>query len=316
MKGKRLVSLLAICTCACVLTSCTDTPSVSFKSYWFRTPGVVTHGVEKLTYKVEPSNMSSGLSGNYTINYSNGQYVTTLTAKEDGTYLYETEFTIDVSFTFGRETSETFTDVTKTSAVFKQDARLTPVSSTKTFVNHSPVNNAVSLANCYGVYDYTVTTNYSGSGGKTTVTNNTTNKTQKNSFTFDKELVPVDNEYLLFSLRGISQSATTYGCYVYAPFSVQVQQIDLAYGAIVKGKEFQYQANEKTVNGVVDYCPVTLTINADNEGSSQTVWVAKTADVSKNEINKHRNVILRFETPISYNMGKLVYTLQDAQFFE
>lgn len=310
MKRKRLLSLAALCTCACVLAGCTDTPSVSFTSYWFKDAKIVTYGTEILTYKVEPSNMSSGLSGNYTMNYSNGKYVTTLKVNEDGTYLYETEFTIDVSFTFGRETSATFQDVTKTTSVFKQNAKLTPVKSTKKFVNHSPVNNATSLKNCYGTYEYSIETNYSGAGGKCTVVNDTTGAKQTNSFTFEKDFTPVDNEHLLFSLRGISQSATTYGCFVYAPFNVQVQQIDATFGSKVSGKEFHYEKDGTAFSGVIPYYPVTLAINADNEGAAQTVWVAAT----DSELNTHRNVILRFETPLAYNMGSLVYTLESATF--
>lgn len=311
MKRKRLLSLTALCTCACLLAGCTDTPSVSFKNYWFKNAGIVTYGTETLTYKVEPSNISSGLSGNYTVNYSNGKYVTSLTAKEDGTYLYETEFSMDVSFTFGRETSQTFTDVSKTSSVFKQDAKLTPVKSTKEYVSHSPANNATSLATCYATYEYSVETNYNGGGGKSIVTNEKTGAKVSNNFTFEKDYTPVDNEHLLLSLRGISQSPTTYACYVYAPFSVQVQQVDATFGSKVKGKEFSYQKDGTSFKGVIPYYPVTLTINAKNEGASQTVWIAETDNP---DLNTHRNVILRFETPLAYSMGALVYTLESAVF--
>lgn len=312
MKRKSLISLTAFLVCASVLTACTETnKKVSFTEYWYKDSGVTTASAETLEYAVS-FKKGNGITDGYSADYTSGVYTTSLSVTDDGNYLYETSLSIDVTFTYGRAQTETFTDTVKTSAVFKKDKKLTPISSKREIVGHSPTNAPTALASCYSVVNYTVETKYAGGGGKTTIINNETKTKITPSFTYENDdYTKLDNEQLLLALRGISQSATTSSFYVYAPFTGVPQLVDAAFQAKKKGTEFSYTKDGAAFSGVIDYYPVTLSINDKNSGAAQTLWIAETNNPMSND---HRNVILRMEVPVSYSLGTLVYELKTANF--
>ena len=65
--------------------------------------------------------------------------------------------------------------------------------------------------------------------------------------------------------------------------------------------------NGEQVKKAISYRAATVTIEANNPGPSQTIWIASSAE-SQN--NANRNIMLRMENPYSYNMGKMVYNLK------
>ena len=76
---------------------------------------------------------------------------------------------------------------------------------------------------------------------------------------------------------------------------------------MIAGKE------EAAAKHDVSYVPYSLAINDTAPGATQKVWVAET---TKAENNEYRNVILKMETPLSFNLGTLVYELSSVDFLD
>ncbi len=311
--GKKLISALALTLSATTLVACGATnQKVTFKEYWFADANVTPSTVlEELVYEID-FEAASGLAGNeYKVHYQNGEYKTKLSLTEN-VYRYETSLTVDVVYSVGSETLEKHDTMTSW-IEFEKTAKLKPIASHKEFVNHSPANNGTSLETCFIKYDYTVETTYNenGLGGKCVIVNNETEKSQEKTFTVEDKYTYLDNEQLLLALRGLPQSTTSAALSVYAPFSSTVQTLNVNFSTLAKGTEFTFERNGASVKEVVEYYPVNLSINAQLPGATQTVWIAKTDNAQS---NKNRNVILQLETPLSYNLGLLIYKLKSAKF--
>lgn len=310
--GKRILSAIALALCTTTLTACANTSEkVTFKEYWLEDANVTPSTVlETLTYDVS-FKKAAGLNEGYTVDYKNGVYTTKLTLNE-GVYRYETSLNIDVIYTVGEKT------VTKNDSMlswveFKKTAKLQPIASHKEFVNHSPANGGSTIETCFVASNYTVDTTYNenGLGGKSVIVDNETNASQESTFTVEDKYTCLDNEQLLFALRGLSQSTATASVSVYAPFSGVVQPISLTYSPLKTGTEFVFQTGETQVKQVINYHPVSVKINAQLPGATQTAWIAETTNAQSNTF---RNVILQLETPLSYNLGSLIYKLKSANF--
>ena len=315
MKAKKLFSCLALTLCATTLTACVKTDKhVAFSYYWYQDADIPTQTTETLVYDVS-FKQDSGLAQNFTVDYK-GTMTTRLQKTDENKYRYESSLVMDVTYTLNGEQC-TLQDTVNAWVEFKNDKSLSPIASHKEIVNHSPANlEATKLEECYVKYDYTLDTTYQDglASGETKMVNNETETTQSNSFEFDNKLTVLDNELLLLALRGINPktySAPSFA--VYAPFTNAVQTIKASFGTKEEGTEFTFKKDgeEEKKSRVINYYPVTLSIDAKNPGQSQTVWVAETND---SKSNLYRNAILRLETPISYNLGTLVYELASAEF--
>ena len=80
--------------------------------------------------------------------------------------------------------------------------------------------------------------------------------------------------------------------------------------------KFNFSVNGTPIAGDTDgkavaYTPVSLSLNENDNGATQTVWYARTTDDAN---NTYRNVILQMQTAISYNIGSLTYKLTNAVF--
>ncbi len=312
--GKKIVSAIALTLCAATFTACAGTSEkVTFKEYWLEDANVTPATVlETLEYDVT-FKKAAGLNDGegYTVDYKNGVYTTKLTLNE-GVYRYETSLTIDVTYTVG-EKSVTKNDSILSWVEFKKTAKLQPIKSHKEIINHSPTNGGSTIDTCFAASDYTVETAYNenGLGGKSKIVNNATKVSQESTFTVEDKYTCLDNEQLLFALRGLSQTTATASVSVYAPFSGVVQPISFTYSSLKKGTEFTFQKGETQVKQVVNYYPVSVQINAQLPGATQTVWIAETTNTQSNAF---RNVMLQLETPLSYNLGTLIYKLKSANF--
>ncbi len=314
--GKKLLSAIALTLCVTTLTACAATnEKVTFKEYWFEDadvpPAVAPATVlESLEYEVE-FKKASGFGDNYTVDYQNGAYTTKLSLTGDE-YLYETSLSIDVTYTAGGK-SKQMSDSIATWVKFKKGAKLQPIASHKEISCHSPANGGSTIETCFSAHDYTVDTTYNenGLGGKSVIVDNKTNHSQTQTFTIEDKYTCLDNEQLLFALRGLSQSTSSASVSVYAPFSGVVQTINLSYAALQEGTEFTFERNGVSNKQTINYYPVSLKINAQLSGATQTVWIAQTTNAYANTF---RNVILQLETPLSYNLGSLIYKLKSATF--
>ncbi len=323
MKNKKLLSLIAGLASVTLLASCTNVNSrVIFSDNWNTDTTHSTPSVnETLKYKVS-FEKSSGLDAvNYGLNYSNGTYTATLTPLPDKSgYEYTTSLAIDVTYTLG-ETSETFTDEMNSTVIFKSSgSSLQPISSEKTMVCHSPANvdGASKIEACYLKYEYKIETNYENdlSKGKTVITNlaATENNTTTREFEIeDDKYTYLDNEQLLLALRGVSPSLNSAPTFlVYAPFTAAVQSIKTSFSTTTSKTSFTFQQNGNSVTKELSYREVSVSIDSKTPGATQTVWIA---DKATNPLeNENRNVILKMETPISYNLGTLIYELTEETY--
>lgn len=322
MKRKTILSVISLLLGASLLTACAGDQTVQFNAYWnYAVELTPNNETEKLEYEISFEE-GSGFIDDYTVRYGKGSYTTELTTETvEGvtTYLYKTELTIPVTYCYDTETV-TFTDTTSAWVKFeKASSGLRPTVSHKEISNHTPLNgNVTKIDDCYKEYNYTVDTVYDkGYSGTSTITeiaaNPANNVETPDTFEFDDKYTYLDNEQLIFALRGINSTLTSSPTfYVYAPFSKAVQKVKATFSSSSTPLLGTFTADGEEVDkGSISYNEVSLEIQANNSGSPWTLYIAKTTDAQK---NKYRNVILQFEVPVSYSLGTLTYKLTSAQF--
>lgn len=323
MKRKSVVAISTLLIASSLLASCGGGgEKVSFGEYWYKNSSVRAEvGAEEiLSYDVSFT-PGSGISKNYELAYSNGEYSTSFKlVEENGKKFYRlsSTLTIDVTYTFGGN-DVTFTDTTSSLVEFEANTAFTPIKSEKHVVSHSPrkTNDSTELSGCYDVFDYSATVVYNGASGTSTVVNNTNNATKSNSFELDDadDYTYIDNEQLYFALRALQPTARASTLLVYAPFSKVAQQISATFGSKVSNEKFKFVKNSETMptdGYAVEYVPITIALAEKNPGSPQLIKVATTNDADR---NTNRNLILEIQTPLAYNLGTLTYKLKSAKFF-
>ena len=335
MKKKIITAISAVLMTATLLSSCsTVSQKLQFSPNWTQntlgnTGAIVS--AETLTYEVSFEDGTSLNEEYYSVTYcpnTNGSYVTTLQAntEEDG-YTYTTALTIEVKFELADGTSEIFTDSVTTTTVFKSTANaLQPVRSEKTVVSHTPRNvSATDLKDAYLAYDYTILTEYNADctggtvtytdRGKTLISAEQYPATKTSSFTIDKEKYTyLDNEQLLFALRGLSSTvlASNRTVNIYDASTAKVQAVNIKPSTADSDKfTFSVNGTPLAADTVIEYIPVSVSLNTENAGAPIEAWYAKTTDASN---NTYRNVMLMMQTSVSYNIGSLRYDLKSAQF--
>ncbi len=311
MKLKNIALLLAATTSALALTACgNNDKKLTFMNYWNKDVNSPENINETLTYSVTfQKNETAHKKLAYTLNYGTGSYITCLQSTTDG-FFYTTTLTIPVTYQYGSEAAQTFTDTVKTEVKFlgKNDL-LKPVSSKKSVVSHSPVNTTpAKLSECYTSFEYEVNVTYGEKGNAIVVENPTGTKTESAStFSYtDSKYSYLDNETLLLALRSISSSTTSGEVQVYNPFMQKMQNIAFSYSEKT-GAEFTHTVNGAPLtNKMISYRPTLIALQANNPGATQTAWIASTTTPDNNE---HRNVMLYLKTPLSYDLGALEYRL-------
>ena len=309
-----------------LFAACSASQPSQFAARWLK---VVTEstdeanlgGKETAEYDVS---FEKGVNTTFSVDYSNGKFRTELYADENKNYVYETSLTIDVSYSFGND-SIAFAgengDVVKSKAVFKNTKNgLAPVSSSKTVIAHVPASaSSASLDGCYSEFYYTISTDYSSNSCKITSYENKEAfdagkvlKEKSNNFEHDGKHSLIDNEELLPALRAINES-TTFSVYNTAAGKMQNVSVSKS-GAEKTAFKFKIEgSDEKAAEHTLDYATYSVKIDDTNPGATQEVLVATTTDVGNNE---YRNVILRMKTPLSFNLGTLVYNLSSVNFLK
>ena len=324
MKAKKIVLALAALTAFSSFAACTDTDNkILFYDYWEKNSTAHSTINEKLEYKVTHDRNEAGLDViGYSLTYGVGSYVTTLKSQGSG-YVYTTSLTMPVTYQYGTDKAETLTDIVTSEVVFaRSNDQLRPVSSKKSVVSHTPHNSAgVSTKTCYSLYDFSIETNYPTEGEASSVITYKRYKVdpdntdqlieadpvvRSSTFAFaDEDYSCLDNEQLLIALRAIPSSTTMGSFKVHSPFVQAMQKIDFSFQTETSA-EFSYTLNDLPATTKIAYRPVTLTLDEANPGATQTAWIA-TASNPQN--NTYRNVMLKLVTPLSYNLGSLVYEL-------
>lgn len=313
MKAKKLFPILALALAFTTLSACTNTDyKLTFHPNWCEKPMDNAETVsETLVYKVEGKNMNAP----YALSYKNGSYTTTLTSTANG-YVYETALSVEVDFGFESETPLVDTVTTRVEFLTSGNA-LRPVSSYKSVSSHSPmdVTEPTKEEHCYNEYKYTIETTYNADGNASSKVTNLLHETPVSTdmtFTYtDDEYTYLDNEQLLLALRALPNSTTGGSVNVFSPYVKDVQRLKISL-ADQTAKDFSYTLNGTATTSSIAYRTASVVLDAKNSGATQTIWLAKnTVDSSdpNKHVNQYRNMILYMETPISYALGTLTYTL-------
>ena len=318
MNRKSLFSCAALLLTFSFLTACAGTSQkIIFSSNWQADNTVQQNELTEILEYDVTFEKASPISDDYSLHYANGKYTTTLTTErfEGRTiYAYETKLEIDAVYQFGSETQQLPDSVYSLVKFEKADKTLRPISSHKEVMSHSPANGADSLEKCYELYHYSVDITYNEdySGEAVLKDMEKAEKEFTDSFKVNTEKYTcLDNEQLLFALRGINPSLSSTAKFnVYSPYVKATQSIKATFAAEA-GMDFSFTRNGATIKETIQYYPVKVVLNEQNPGATQTVWIAKNTDIQS---NTHRNVVLRLETPLSYNLGSLIYTLKSATF--
>ncbi len=312
MKAKKLIPALALALGVATLAGCSaGDQKLAFQPYWNQASLVYQDIDETIEYEVTFEEASGASALGYTFSYDTGVYTTHLkstTVDGKSAYEYTTSLEIKVSYEFGGEKKE-FIDTTSSSVVFlSTESALRPLESHVEIINHSP-NNKVggTIESCYSELKASWDTTYDKDGnGVCKITNNANGKSSSHEFERDEDLTFVDKEQLVVALRALSTSVTSGKVETYSPFAYDVQTLRFSFGDATS-QQFKYTLNGEQVKKPISYRAATVTIEANNPGPSQTIWIASSAE-SQN--NANRNIMLRMENPYSYNMGKMVYNLK------
>lgn len=319
MKGKKIISCVALLLTASCSFACAGTSQkVIFSSNWQKDNTVQENDLtENLEYSVT-FEKGSPLNNDFTLDYANGVYTTSLKTEQFNgrtIYAYETKLTIDVVYQMNAEIAQLQDYVISSVKFEKTDKSLRPISSHKEVYSHSPSNGATELSSCYELFHYSVDISYNENYSGESVVKNLAqeNATEtRDSFSVNTEkFTCIDNEQLLFALRGVNPALSSTAKFnVYSPFIKGTQSIKATF-ASEEGMDFNFVKNGVAIKEAIQYYPVSIVLDQKNSGATQTAWIAKSTDVQS---NTYRNVILRLETPLSYNFGSLVYTLKSATF--
>ena len=321
MKKRQFTAAVsALLGATLLISSCSSGSAANFSANWHANTAIntVVEGTsETLVYNVT-QNVETATNSTYSVHYSGGTYTAALTTEQrDGKllYRYHTELSISVQYLFDGQYSEPKTDKITSTVYFRSiQEGLAPVSSTKEVESRSPSGlSPASLDSAYRDYHYSIQTDYNedGTAATSVYTDLSTESgdTQTTEFSIGDGYSYIDNEELLFALRGISY-ASAQQFQVYNASVRRVQNVRVSPSSS-DSDEFEFSLGGQTSARAIEYYPLSISISESNPGATQTAWYAATTSASN---NVYRNVMLRLETPISYNLGSLVYELQSAEF--
>ncbi len=341
---KKLFATIALTLSTLTLASCsTSNKTLTFKSNWEETilSEADAASVEELTYSVEHEESTFLHKDFYTVKYGAkeaGVYTTKLKYLTDGTYLYTTSLTMDVTFTLVSGESVTKTDTVTSEVKFKKtNNSLQPIYSKKQVKAHTPRDlDVTALENAYDEkgkitqvgafieYDYEFAIDYNDDLSDCTLTKTDNSKYHTLGLKDDKQEIKfsvtdqtytyLDNEQYLFALRGISseelasasKTASMYNASLMAMETVSTTPSTSA------TTSFHLQLNgEDASDYEIEYIPLTIKTSNKNAYRSQTLWYAKSTDRNDNQF---RNVLLKMSVPMHFGLGELTYKLQSATF--
>ena len=318
MKTKKILPAFALALAISALAGCSGDKTVALDNYWDYNSLTEKNTLdETLVYDVT-FDAGAGLElVNYQLDYKNGTYTTTVkSGTHDGKYVYTftTQLTIDAVYTLGEQT-KTYTDKITTETVFYDVANsLRPISSVKTIVSHSPKNgdSYTNVEACAYPVDQKIETVYEDNKGTCTRTDNlleADEQSKPHTFTMDEKYTYLDNEQLLFAIRGFSSSTTSATVKTYTPFVSNLQKVKFTFAETDEDEATKFTISEnggEATTKAISYRTANIALDEVNPGGTQIAWLATGAS----DKNTYRNVILRLETPLSYSLGTLYYKLK------
>ena len=267
--------------------------------------------------------------------YDTGSYTTKLINKNltlsDGStkegYIYTTELTISGRYLLAGKASERFTDSVKSTVSFLPVSYgLQPVKSKKEVVSTSPeTSSPASLEDAFRTYHYTYDVSYDA--GLTTATAVYTDLTEYKTeegetvrrdpetreYEIEGDTTYLDNEQILFALRGLSLSSVATFRTVNSVMGIVTE---VSTGTSTTGPTSLKESVDFTMDGTavkteIDAVQVPIIYQSTPSGQQQDLVYAATTDTNN---NTYRNVLLRMEVPVLQSLGTLVYRLKEAAF--
>lgn len=327
MKKIRLAGLLLLAPLT-LLSACSGGTPLSFTANWYRNTalgGSVNDTLEELTYEVSftPAENDSSFS----VEYDTGSYTTRLInaniALSDGStkegYIYTTELTISGRYRLGSEVSEDFSDRVSSSVSFLPVTDgLKPVKSEKEVLSTSPiVSLPETLEGAIETYHYTYDVSYDAALTTATAVytdlNAETPAPETREYAIDGTTTYLDNEQILFALRGLSLSSVATFRTVNSVMGIVTE---VSTGTSTTGPTSLKESVDFTMDGIavkteIDAVQVPIIYQSTPSGQQQDLVYAATTDTNN---NTYRNVLLRMEVPVLQSLGTLVYRLKEAAF--
>ena len=336
---KKILATIALALSAMTLTACGANSKPSFAPNWQSNSlsKEFKQSTETLVYNVSFTASNFLQADYFSVNYctdgeASNTYTTTLECLEDGTYKYSTDLSVNVTYTMAGNPSQTatFADSVKTEVVFHQVGKyMQPVYSKKTAHCYSPTKAAATeLKYTHTEYNYEFLIEYNADMTEGTLTRKDFSENPRtllsvqrypdgvatNNFEIDqKQLLCLDNEQLLFALRGLSNKeiATSQSFNVYNASMLTMEKVTTTPSDAAK-TNFNLSINGAEAKDYqISYTPLTMKINGRNATLSQELWYAQTTSAT---INDYRNVLLKMVTPMHSNIGSLTYVLHSATF--
>ena len=327
MKKIRLAGLLLLAPLT-LLSACSGGTPLSFTANWYRNTalgGSVNDTLEELTYEVSftPAENDSSFS----VEYDTGTYTTRLInaniALSDGStkegYIYTTELTISGRYRLGSEVSEDFSDRVSSSVSFLPVADgLKPVKSKQEVLCPFPIDSLPeSLEGAIETYHYTYDVSYDAALTTATAVytdlNAETPAPETREYAIDGTTTYLDNEQILFALRGLSLSSVATFRTVNSVMGIVTE---VSTGTSTTGPTSLKESVDFTMDGTavkteIDAVQVPIIYQSTPSGQQQDLVYAATTDTNN---NTYRNVLLRMEVPVLQSLGTLVYRLKEAAF--
>ena len=327
MKKIRLAGLLLLAPLT-LLSACSGGTPLSFTANWYRNTalgGSVNDTLEELTYEVSftPAENNSSFS----VEYDTGSYTTRLKnaniALSDGStkegYIYTTELTISGRYRLGSEVSEDFSDRVSSSVSFLPVTDgLKPVKSEKEVLSTSPiVSLPETLEGAIETYHYTYDVSYDAALTTATAVytdlNAETPAPETREYAIDGTTTYLDNEQILFALRGLNLSSVATFRTVNSVMGIVTE---VSTGTSTTGPTSLKESVDFTMDGTavkteIDAVQVPIIYQSTPSGQQQDLVYAATTDTNN---NTYRNVLLRMEVPVLQSLGTLVYRLKEAAF--
>lgn len=305
-----------LCLSALALSSCATVSTAGFTQNWYannKLTQIVSGTNEKLVYDVAFSADETG-NESYSVSYEPGTYTVQLSAEPDyrGKTAYKLTSVLEISGEYTREgESKPFSDKVESEYYFRSAKdSLNPVYSKKQVRSTSPVaEKANSLDEAVKSYDYVVECSYAD-GLKSMDVTYTDNLDDANSTEYTKKLKSsyqiIDNEGLLFAVRGLSSSTALS---VFNPYTGELDTTGVSFATEASERTYTFAVgeNEEAVH--------TLSAYAVNIGLIDTMsGKVHSAVYASADATGYRNVMLQLTSPLNYSLGSLVYTLKSATF--
>lgn len=321
MKPKRLLPLTLLLPLAMLGGCGGGTVNVSFSANWYANTATtsLTDTSETLEYDItfQPSE-----NRDYALSFGKGSFTSVLTDEtysypdggQERVYKLHSEQHITGKYALSGTEGEPF-EATSVSDVWFLGVRdnLRPVKSEKEVHNFAPVALPTTEKMSEEThFKYTIVYNKECTEAEFTLDDLLTEEegtTQKISVTPSRF---VDNEEILFALRGVDPTVQT-ALNSIDPQTKRVVGLQMGTVPTAKTEAVKFMRNGVLVDATIDAYEIRLGYNSSYPGPTRILTYAARTGTGN---NLYRNVLLRFVSPAMNDFGDFTYTLASATFNE